>query len=172
MVSDKNTKTDESIQKYKEQTAFFLGQGQINKSSMPFLVKRIENTVKHLIKQGIIYFGCGGTGLFDQLSGLAVLNARKDNPSIKLIMVLPCRSKESLFHGASTQSYKHLKENADKIIYTAERYAQGNLKKRDLHFINHSGVCVAYVKHINGDAGQILKLAKDNGLKIINLAEA
>lgn len=171
MFSDGNIKADKSIPKYKEQTAFFLGQGQINKSSMPFLVQRIENTVENLIKQGITFFGCGGAGIFDQLSGFAVLNARKENTAIKLIMVLPCRSKESLFHGASTQAYKQLKENADKVVYTSERYAHDNLKKRDLHFIKHSGVCIAYVKHINSDAGQIIKFAKDNGLKVINLAE-
>jgi uncharacterized phage-like protein YoqJ len=160
MNTDNNTKTVEINQKAK--TAFFVGQDPINKSSIPNLARKLEKVIKAQIDKGIVYFGCGGASMFDQLGGLAVLNIRKDNPDVKLIMVLPCKVRESLYSGSSTQTYKQLKENADKVVYTSERQSHDNIKKRNLNFIKYSGLYLAYPIQLSASLVTCLPWLSDN----------
>ena len=62
-------------------------------------------------------------------------------------------------------------DNADKVVYVSERRSNSSMEKHNLHLINHSCTCVAYVKLIQGDAHRIANLAMNNGLKVINIAE-
>ena len=164
-------KCDEVDPPKKAKTAFFTGDNRINKSSIDYLAQKLARTIETLTKQGVIYYGCGSVEGFDWLAVSAVLSAQKNNPLIKLILVLPSQNQDNRWNGADKQTFRAALENADKVVYMSERYAYDCIQKRNLHLIKHSGVCVAYVKLAAGDTAKIVGLARENGLKIVNLAE-
>ena len=156
----------------KQQTACFTGHRSINEKDLPRLTQRLNETIEALIKQGVVFFGAGGAIGFDALASLAVLNHRKQYPAVKLIMVLPCINQDERFSAADKQTYRHLLDAADKIKYVSEQsYFDGCMEKRNLHLVQHSGVCVAYMKHGRSGTSQTVRLAREHGLTVINLAE-
>ena len=156
----------------RERTACFTGHRQINEKDLPRLTQRLDETIAELIRQGVIYFGNGGCYGFDYIAALAVLKARKQNQDVKLIMVLPCFDQDERWSNADKQVFKHILEQADKIKYVSEKpYFDGCMAKRNLHLVENSGVCVAYMKHGRSGSSQTVRLARERGLTVINLAE-
>jgi hypothetical protein len=45
------------------------------------------------------------------------------------------------------------------------------MAKRNLHLVESSGVCVAYMKHGRSGTAQTVRLARERGLTVVNLAE-
>ena len=156
----------------KQQTCCFTGHRNVNEKDLPRLTQRLNETIEALIKQGVVFFGAGGAIGFDALASLAVLKYRKQYPAVKLIMVLPCINQDERWKESDRQAFKLLLENADKIKYVSERpYFDGCMEKRNMHLVQHSGVCVAYMKHGRSGTSQTVRLARERGLTVINLAE-
>jgi len=156
----------------RERTACFTGHRQIDEKDLPRLTQRLDETIAELIRQGVIYFGNGGCYGFDHIAALAVLKARKLNPDVKLIMVLPCNNQDERWKEPDRQAFKHILEQTDKIKYVSEQpYFDGCMAKRNLHLVENSGVCVAYMKHGRSGSSQTVRLARERGLTVINLAE-
>ena len=156
----------------KSKTACFTGHRTIKQSDLPPLMQKLEETILSLINQGIIYFGSGGATGFDQLAAFAVLKARKENPTIKLIMVLPCKDQDGKWNEADKQAYRHILENADKTVYVSDGdYYDGCMEKRNQHLIRFSQICVAFMKRGRSGTSQTVRIAREQGLTIINLAE-
>ncbi len=65
----------------REQTCCFSGHRNIPKKDYPQIVSRLEETIRNLVAQGIIYYGAGGALGFDirAFHGFAIY----DNPGIK-----------------------------------------------------------------------------------------
>ena len=157
----------------KAHTASFTGHRRIDRRDLPLLTQRLEETIAGLIQQGVIYFGSGGAYGFDHLASFAVLKARELNPAVKLIMVLPCFDQDKRWTEADKQAFKQLLSNADKTKYVSERpYFDGCMELRNRFLVQHSGVCVAYMKHGRSGTGQTVRLAREQRLTVINLAEA
>jgi len=164
--------TGEATHDNKALTACFTGHRRIPKDDFPLIKQKLDVTVNMLIKNGIIFFGNGGACGFDHLAACAVLEARKHCPNIKLIMVLPCTDQDKRWIEPDKQAYRYLLDNADKTVYVSEiPYFSGCMEKRNLHLILHSSICVAYMKHGRSGTSQTVRMAKERGLKIINIAE-
>lgn len=80
----------------KEKTCCFSMHRAIPPHDYNQIKKLLYDTINHLIKIGIIYFGSGGALGFDTLAAQAVLELKKQYPIIKLIMVYPCKN-QTLF---------------------------------------------------------------------------
>jgi len=156
----------------RNQTACFTGHRNIAEKDLPHLTQKLDNTIAELIRQGVIYFGNGGAYGFDHLSAFAVLKVRKLNPAVKLIMVLPCLKQDERWKEPDKQALKQLLDSADKIKYVSERpYFDGCMEARNLHLVQHSGVCVAYLKNGRSGTSQTVRFAREHRLAVINLAE-
>ena len=70
----------------------FTGHRKIPENELSNLQKRLQKTVKGLLKQGVTIFYTGGALGFDTLAAQAVLNARRFHPQVKLILALPCHN--------------------------------------------------------------------------------
>ncbi|MDR0905250.1 MAG: SLOG family protein [Oscillospiraceae bacterium] len=138
---------------------------------MPELTRRLEETITGLIRRGVVCFGSGGAIGFDTLAAQAVLKQRETNPAVKLIMVLPCREQDAKWSASDKREYKRLLDSADKVVCLAEHYYDGCMAKRNLHLVENSGVCVAYMKHGRSGTAQTVRLARERGLTVVNLAE-
>ena len=152
-------------------TAIFTGHRHIDNEDMPDLLRRIDETIEGLIRQGVVFWGCGGAIGFDQMAGFAVLRLRAKYPFIKLIMVLPCHGQESRWTESDKQAYKRLLDDADKVVYVSDYYYDGVMAIRNKYLTEHSGVCVAYLRRWDSGTGQTVRRAQAQGLEVINLAE-
>lgn len=156
----------------KGKTAAFTGHRIIAQADLPTLSQRLDETITELITQGVVFFGAGGARGFDALASKTVLKARESNPAVKLIMVLPCSNQEVKWSENEKQEYRQLLDAADKVVYVSEQpYFDGCMKARNSRLVEESSVCVAYMKHGRSGTGQTVRLAREHGLRVINLAE-
>jgi len=155
----------------KERTCCFTGHRILPRAELPIIKQRLEFTMSKLIDQGVVYYGCGGAIGFDTLAGLTVLDFKKKHAEIKLIMVLPCRNQDAYWLEQHRAVYQKLLRSADKIVCVSEQYHDGCMKKRNLHLVEHSDFCIAYLTRENSGTGQTVRLAKERGLTVFNLSK-
>ena len=91
----------------RENTACFTGHRNIQSAELPRLMQRLEETISELVGQGVVNFWSGGATGFDTLAAFAVLTAKKQNPSVRLMMALPCLNQDERWKAADRQTYKH-----------------------------------------------------------------
>lgn len=156
----------------KQRVCCFTGHRGIVEGEKSILVTRLDDIIKKLIDQGIVFFGSGMAVGFDMLAAQAVLKARKCNPAVKLIAVLPCSNQDERWNADDKKTYRKLLDAADKIVHVTNKpYSDGCMAARNKHLVSHSGVCVAYMRHGRSGTAQTVRMAREHGLKIINLAD-
>ncbi len=124
-----------------------------------------------LIQSGVRYFGAGGARGFDALAAQSVLRLRERYPHIKLILVLPCKSQTRGWRKEDIQTYETIMAAADKITYTSQEYTPGCMHKRNRHLVDHSGICICYLRSSTGGTAYTVDYARKNGVPVINLRE-
>ena len=133
--------------------------------------RRLSKMIHYLVSKGVVYYGCGGALGFDTLAAQEVIEVKKYNPAVKLILVLPCKDQDKLWSEKDKQVYADIKEQADKVVYISESYTKTCMHERNRHLVNESGHCVAFLERDSGGTAYTYNYAKKMGLKIYNLAE-
>ena len=151
----------------KNLTCCFTGHRIIEKTDINELEKNLSIEIEKLIKRGIIYFNCGGAIGFDTIAAEAVLRLREIYDNIRLILVLPCRNQDGRWSEENKERYRKIKENADRIIYTSDSYTRNCMQIRNKHLVDHSSVCVAYIRRRRGGTAYTVKYAGESGDEII-----
>ena len=153
----------------REKTCCFTGHRKLSLSEN--IVKdRLSKVLDNLIKDGIIYFGAGGALGFDTLAAEVVLEKKCVYPQIKLILVLPCPDQTKGWPSTDIDKYNYILSQADKIVYTSEKYYTGCMHKRNRHLVNNSSYCICYLENDTGGTAYTVGYANENGLKIYNIA--
>ena len=156
----------------KTATACFTGHRIIGKADLTRVQQGLDTTISSLIEKGILFYMSGAALGFDTLAAKSVLKAREHNPDVKLIMVLPCLNQDERWKEADKKVYRSLLTSADKVIYVSKQpYFDGCMEKRNSYLTEHSGVCVSYMKHGRSGTSQTVRMARECGLTVINLAE-
>ena len=151
----------------KNLTCCFTGHRRIPEEDINKIKNNLTVEIENLINRGIIYFGCGGALGFDTLAAETILKLKEKYNYIRLILVLPCRDQNASWKEKDNLRYENIKTLADKIIYTSENYYDGCMQKRNRHLVDHSCVCVAYVRKTYGGSAYTLKYASKNGVEVI-----
>lgn len=153
----------------RSRTCCFTGHRDLSPSEQARITKKLEQTVSGLIQSGVRYFGTGGARGFDTLAAQTVLKLREQYPHIRLILVLPCLSQTRGWQEADIRTYETIKAAADKIRYTSQEYTPGCMHKRNRHLVDHSGVCVCYLRDSRGGTAYTVDYARKNGVPVMNL---
>ena len=154
----------------KNLTCCFTGHRHLSISNEILSVK-LEKQISYLIEQGIIYYGTGGALGFDTIAALTIIKLRSQYPSIKLILVLPCKEQTWGWSSSDISVYNYILSQANKIVYTSESYYPGCMHKRNRHLVDNSSHCICYMEKDNGGTAYTVKYALDCGLTVYNLAE-
>lgn len=101
-----------------------------------------------------------------------MLRLRQIYPQIRLILVLPCRDQTQGWRQEDVARYEGIKEQADKVVYTSERYTPGCMHRRNRHLVEHSSVCVAYCIRSSGGSAYTVEYARQHGLRVFLLGGA
>ena len=154
---------------FKEKTCCFTGHRVIPTRALPRPVEEVEQTLRRLIGEGVRYFGAGGALGFDTLAAETVLRLKGEYPSVRLILVLPCRDQTRGWKEADVCRYRDILSRADKVVYTAERYSPGCMHRRNRHLVENSSVCVAYCTRETGGSAYTAEYARQRGLRLVLL---
>ena len=156
----------------RKQTALFTGHRTIPSAVLPMLTQRLDETISDLVAQGVSVFVNGGAIGFDYLAAAAVLKLRETNHDVKLVIIQPCHDQDARWKLEDQLAYRRLLNAADRTVCLSESYFQGCMEARNKMMVEISGVCVAYFTRGRTGTAQTIRLACEQGLTVINLAEA
>lgn len=154
----------------KEQTCCFSGHRNLPADDIYKIKRTLKATILSLIKDDIIYYGCGGARGFDLLAAQIILELKEIYPELRLIMVYPCRNQTRYWNEEDRKIYDNIKNKSDKCVYIANDYDDTCMAKRNRHLINNSSFCICYLNHERSGTGYTIDYAEKKGLKIINIA--
>lgn len=151
-------------------TCCFTGHRVLPEGEISVIEKRLEETIKMLVLQGVRYFGAGGARGFDLLAQTAVLRLKKEYPFLRLILVLPCWEQTRGWNLNDTVRYEQIRQQADKVVYLSDRYDPGCMQRRNRHLIDHSHICVCYCTRQTGSTAYTVSYSRAKEIPVINLA--
>ena len=155
----------------RNRTACFTGHRNISEIYKEKIAYLLDELIEKLYHNGVIFFGAGGAYGFDMLAEQAVLRAKKRHNDIKLILVLPCKEQDKYWTAKNQTLYAEILHQADKIVYTSEKYNQGCMNKRNRHLVNYSGYCIAFLNQSNSGTAYTVNYARKMNLKVINISD-
>jgi uncharacterized phage-like protein YoqJ len=155
----------------KDRTVCFTGHRIIPDGELDFIKKKLASEIEQLIGQGYCCFCAGGALGFDTLAAQAVLEAKEQFSQIKLILALPCLSQANRWCEHDKRVYEQIKQRADEVVYTSQKYTRGCMFKRNRYLVDHSSVCVCYLTKETGGTAYTVKYARSKGIVIRNLAK-
>lgn len=117
-----------------KRTACFTGHREIPNHEINRIKQELRCIVIELVKRDVIYYGNGGARGFDLLAAQIVIELKTEFPQLRLIMVLPCKEQTRGWSEEDKTQYAEVLHCADKIVYTAERYFNGCMQKRNRHW--------------------------------------
>ncbi len=131
--------------------------------------QKLKQTIENLIKnQHVHEFWVGNYGRFDETSAHCVHELRKQNPDIKLFLVVPYITNkitsnelyyEKIYDGILTATISEKTPNKFKILQCNN------------YMVDNSDFLICFVEHSWGGASKTLEYAKKKKIKIINIAE-
>ena len=151
-------------------TAFFAGHRKLP-SDTEQISTALEKELTALIESGYRFFGAGGATGFDTVAALSVLKLREMFPHIRLILVLPHRAQAKRWSKKDITVYEDIKNHADKVVYISDEFTRDCVYRRNRHFINGSSICICYLLREDSGTGKTVRVARKEGLQIINIAE-
>lgn len=148
----------------------FTGHRTISESELARVIPTLDSVISELISDGHRIFYAGGALGFDTVAAFRVLAAREKDPSVKLILALPCRDQTKNWTNLrSINEYRILKDNADSVIYIKDFYDRSCMMERNIYMVDHSAVCVAYFSGKSGGTANTVRYAEKSGIPVINL---
>lgn len=158
-------------QDVREKTCFFTGHRDIPQEKYAEIQRKLEAAVEGLVTKGIIYYAVGGALGFDMLAAMTVLKLKGKYPQLRLVLILPCKNHNFSWQGRDIRIFEGIRDHADKVVYTAERYYNGCMYKRNRHMAEGSGYCICYRERDTGGTAYTVNYALSLGIRIINIAE-
>ena len=155
----------------KTKTCCFSGHRYMSSEEKSRVCKKLNKQIEILINNGYDTFICGGALGFDTLCALAVLDAKRCNENIKLVLALPCKNQAERWQSKDVEIYNSIIEKSDKVIYTSSQYDNDCMHKRNRFMVDNSSLCICYLKKPFGGTAYTVKYACEKGIKIINLAD-
>lgn len=155
----------------KERTCCFTGHRDIPEQNYEEIKKRTKEIVVSLIEKGVIYYIAGGARGYDTLAAETVSELKKEYPKIRLILALPCKDQTKGWGEEDIRKYNRMKERADKVVYTAERYYRGCMHARNRHLVDHSAYCVCYLEKDSGGTAYTVNYARKKGLAVFAVTD-
>lgn len=147
----------------------FTGHRRLEAKYLDGMCAWLDKCVERLIERGYDEFRAGGALGFDTFAALSVIKAKKKNPHIKLILMLPCRDQDKYWNKWEKALYEYVKVNADEIVYSRERYYRGVMNERNRALVDGSDACVAFLKKRGGGTAYTCEYAKKKGLTVFNI---
>lgn len=130
---------------------------------------RLRETVRGLAVDGYTDFLCGMAEGFDLMAGEAVVEVRREFPSVRLTAVVPFPGQAVRFGGEAREIYDRVLAAADHTIVVCPEYSKDCFHRRNDLLVNLSSVLICYYNGSCGGTQYTVKRALQTGTKVINL---
>ena len=139
----------------------------------PEHMKMLAHEIYRLIDMGVTTFLCGGGIGWDSYTAMTIIAAKASHPEAKLVLVLPCCKAEQTrcWEQMHIAMYDVILMHADKVIYISEHYYDGCFRDRNSKMVELSSYCICYLKNDISGTGRTVRMARNQELKIINIAD-
>ena len=121
---------------------------------------------------GITNFFAGGAVGFDTEAALTVLALREVYPQVKLNLVLPCCAEDQTqkWTEAQRKTYYDVRKKANSVEFTAEKYYNGCMQKRNARLVELADFCFCYWDSSNQRSGtaQTVRYALNKPIQVWN----
>ena len=154
----------------KESTCCVTGQRQLPGSKIEYILRRLNEEIERLIREGVTTFLSGGALGFDQMAAALIAAKKEMGYNICLTLVLPNRDQDKLWPEKAKRLYKYLLESADEVRYISNTYTDNCMKERNYYMVEHSAYCICALLCGRSGAGQTIRYAKQKNLHVINVA--
>lgn len=152
-------------------TCCFTGHRSLPPKKEEEIWQQVYICIEPLLKQGVRYFGVGGAQGFDTLVAEKLLELRKKNSHLKIILVLPFRG----YRAGWLQDWQiraaQVERQANKVVYCSQTPSRAAFLMRDRHLVEESGYCIGYCTRTTGGTAYIMRYARNQGLQIWNVGE-
>lgn len=149
----------------------FTGHRVIPADQQDKLRAQIAEKIAGLTDEGIFCFCCGGALGFDTLAAQCVLEARRADSRIRLLLFLPYPAQSERWSAADREAYDRILRDADAVSYASAGYTEQCMLARDRQMVDASSVCIAYLTHTFGGTFYTVTYARRAGVHVINLAK-
>lgn len=153
----------------KEQTCCFTGHRIIPASETERISSALTASIASLVQKGVTCFRNGGAIGFDAAAALAVLDLKKSNSDLSLIMDLPCRGQSHSWKAQDRAVYDFILSSADEVHYLAPHYYNGCMQMRNRHMVDRSSYLIAYQTTAYGGSAYTVRYALSQGLTLIRI---
>ena len=119
-------------------TCCFTGHRYFSRNQISIINNELIAKIEELIKQNVLYFVTGGALGFDTLVAEVILDLKKENEQIKLILAVPCKDQAARWKYEDRMIYENIKGKADKVIYLSKEYKEGCMLERNRYMVDHS----------------------------------
>ena len=147
-------------------SCFFTGHRAIDDADRVAVKKGVAEAIDRKTADGIRDFVCGGALGFDTIAALAVLEKKKSNPTVRLILYLPCPEQHHGWSADDRSRYEDIKRRADEVVYTSEFYFKGCMQLRDRRMAETSAHCICYYTRGGTGTAYTVKYARELGVDI------
>ena len=155
----------------KQNTCCFTGHRKLPSGKIKHMIKRLDDALERLIRQGVTDFISGGALGFDQIAASLVIAKKEMGASVRLVFALPCRNQDENWKEKEKRLYRSLLREADEIRYVSEEYSAGCMKKRNRYMVDHSSYCICALTRGASGTAQTVNYARRQGIQIINVME-
>jgi uncharacterized phage-like protein YoqJ len=152
-----------------DKTCCFFGYGKLPKENIENLLKRLNNEMDTLIRQGVENFIFSGAPGFDQMAASLIVAKKEMGNNIRLIFALTYKNHDEHWNAEQKKLLHKLLAEADEIIYVSEKYQDNCTKKRNRYMAEHSMYCMYVRGYSFNGKDRIRKYMRQKGLKIINV---
>lgn len=152
-------------------TAFFTGHRRIDRETSEKIAYVLDCLVRNMMNFGVTKFYTGGALGFDTIAALAVLRLKEKNPSVKLELILPCKSQTRSWSAEDIQVYNYILSKADCVEYVSNSYTSTCMHERNNRLVELGDMGVAFLEYSGGGTAYTVNHALKQGKEIINIYE-
>ena len=135
------------------------------------LRRLLEEEIARQRRRGVTVFASGGAVGFDLLAAETVLEAKAEDPSLSLWMVLPYEGHERYFPAEDKARLLAILERADEVRFVSQHYYKGCLLARDRVLAQAADTCVCYLTRSSGGTAYTVRQCAARDIPIVNLAD-
>ena len=150
----------------------FTGHRPEKLNTSEFEVKKLlEKAIDEAINDGFTTFISGGARGVDLYAAEIVIEKRKDNPDIKLIMAIPHPDFEKRWNPNDRLLYDYAIKNADLVKLINDHYFRGCYQIRNQYMVDRSSRVIAVYNGAAGGTRNTVEYAKMAGVEVFNILE-
>ena len=155
----------------RESTCCFTGHRKVPPEQADSIFRTLRKTVSSLSKKGYKYFVTGGALGFDTMAAMAVIDEKRNNPDVNLILMLPCTTQAAMWSEKDRRLYENIKHEADTVTFISKEYFRGCMHERNRRLVDASSLCVCYMTRGSGGTAYTVKYAENQGVDVVNIAD-